>query len=104
MLVDGFVTVREKTFAVGKQIRDILWPSNLFVLSVKRKASADAVMYEFGEKKIREGDELHVRYTCYDQDAALEELCAIVGDQQISPTSSEDACAPAKPANAAENA
>ncbi len=104
VLVDGFVTVREKTFAVGKQIRDILWPSNLFVLSVKRKASADAVMDEFGEKKIREGDELHVRYTCYDQDAALEELCAIVGDQQISPTSSEDACAPAKPANAAENA
>ncbi len=83
VVVDAFVTVKEGTFAVGKQIRDIFWPSNLFVLSLKRLSSKDAVVDEYGEKKIRAGDVLHVRYSCYDEAQAAKELCDIVGEQEI---------------------
>ena len=34
-----------------------------------------------GEKAIREGDLLHVRYSTYDEDQTREELMAIVGEQ-----------------------
>lgn len=79
---DGFVTVNEGSFAVGKQIRDILWPNNLFVLSVKREAQSGAVVDEHGEKYLHIGDVLHVRYSTYDRAATREELSAIVGPQQ----------------------
>lgn len=79
-VIDTFLTVEEGAFAVGKQIRDILWPYNLFVLSVKRKAASDAVVDEHGGKAIRAGDVLHVRYSTYDEAETKKELIAIVGD------------------------
>lgn len=79
---DGFITVKTGSFAVGKQIRDILWPNNLFVLSIKRAAQSGAVMDEHGEKYLHVGDELHVRYSTYDRAATREELSAIVGPQK----------------------
>ncbi|MBQ4599803.1 MAG: chloride channel protein [Clostridia bacterium] len=79
---DGFVTVKAGSFAVGKQIRDILWPNNMFVLSVKRETQSGAVMDEHGEKYLHVGDELHVRYSTYDRAATRAELSAIVGEQQ----------------------
>lgn len=77
---DTFVTVKENSFAVGKQIRDIFWPSNLFVLSIKHPSS-DAEVDERGGKDIREGDVLHVRYSTHDERQTKEELEAIVGEQ-----------------------
>jgi len=77
---DTFVKVKTSSFAVGKQIRDILWPSNLFVLSVKR-ADMDAEVDVHGGKQLKAGDILHVRYSTYDEPATKEELISIVGSQ-----------------------
>lgn len=79
---DGFVTVKAGSFAIGKQIRDILWPNNLFVLSVKREAQSGAVVDEHGEKYLHAGDVLHVRYSTYDRAATRAELSSIVGEQK----------------------
>ncbi len=81
-VIDTFVTVKAGTFAVGKQIRDIFWPANLFVLSVKRSEKQDAQVDEHGGKAIREGDTLHVRYSTYDEEQTRRELVAIVGEQE----------------------
>ena len=80
-LTEAFVTVAEGSFAVGKQIRDILWPNNLFVLSLKYSSNSQIEVDEHGGKSIRAGDVLHVRYSTYDPEKTLEELYAIVGEQ-----------------------
>ena len=83
-VVDTFVTVKPKTFAIGKQVRDIFWPANLFVLSVKHDESHGAEVDGHGGKAISEGDILHVRFSTYDEPRTLEELFSIVGEQEIS--------------------
>ena len=85
---DTFVTVKENAFAIGKQIRDIFWPPNLFVLSIKH-ASKNAEVDEHGGKDIREGDILHVRYSTHDEKQTKEELEAIVGEQDYSEKEAE---------------
>ncbi len=77
---DTFVKVKTSSFAVSKQIRDILWPSNLFVLSVKR-ADMEAEVDVHGGKQLKAGDILHVRYSTYDEHNTKEELISIVGTQ-----------------------
>lgn len=81
-VIDTFVTVQHDSFAVGKQIRDIFWPANLFVLSLQHKENANAKVDEHGGKAIREGDILHVRYSTYDENQTRQELTAIVGEQR----------------------
>lgn len=80
---DTFVTVQKGAFAIGRQIRDIFWPTNLFVLSVQHSENSDAEVDEHGSKAIREGDVLHIRYSSYDKTATDEELLAIVGEQTM---------------------
>lgn len=82
-VIDTFVTVGGNTFAVGKQIRDIFWPQNLFVLSAKHGETAGAEVDSHGDNTLQEGDILHVRYMTYDNSATKEELYAIVGEQKI---------------------
>jgi len=77
---DTYVTVEKDAFAIGKQIRDIFWPANLFVLSLKHNENASPEVDEHGGKLIREGDILHVRYSTYDEEASKAELFAIVGN------------------------
>lgn len=79
---DLFVVVQEKSFATGKQVRDILWPANLFVLSVKSASAREAEVDEHGSKAIYEGDVLHIRYSTIDEKRTKEELFAIVGEQE----------------------
>ena len=81
MVYDTFVTVKKDAFAVGKQVRDIFWPANLFVLSVKHDESRKAEVDEHGGKAIREGDILHVRYSTVNEEETKEELISIVGIQ-----------------------
>lgn len=78
---DTFVNVQKGSFAVGKQIRDIFWPANLFVLSLQHDETRGAEVDEHGGKAIREGDVLHVRYSTYDEPQTKAELTAIVGEQ-----------------------
>ena len=80
--VDTTVTVTDRSFAVGKQVRDIFWPANLFVLSVQHPTDRKAEMDERGDKTLRPGVLLHVRYETYDPDETQKELYAIVGEQQ----------------------
>lgn len=83
VLTDTHVVVRDGSFAVGKQVRDILWPNNLFVLSIHREEQKNSLVDEHGEKHIHPGDTLHVRYSTPDPETAREELYAIVGEQAI---------------------
>ena len=80
-VIDTFVVVEKGAFAVGKQIRDIFWPANLFVLSVKYDENKKAEVDEHGGKELREGDTLHVRYSTYNESESRDELMAIVGNQ-----------------------
>ena len=82
-IAEAFVTVAPGSFAVGKQIRDIFWPNNLFVLSVKFSTCDRVEVDGHGGKSIRAGDVLHVRYSTLDPAATKEELLAIVGEQEI---------------------
>ena len=88
-VIDTFVTVQKDAFAIDKQIRDIFWPSNLFVLSLKHDETKKAEVDEHGGKEIREGDILHVRYSTFDESATREELFAIVGEQSIDETETD---------------
>lgn len=81
-VIDTFVTVQKNAFAVGKQIRDIFWPANLFVLSLKHSPTHNAEVDQHGDRDIAEGDVLHVRYLTRDEAATREELIAIVGPQE----------------------
>ncbi len=79
---ESFVTVQAGSFAVGKQIRDILWPANMFVLSVAHPsdvAKADGL----GGKVLRIGDVLHIRYSTYDEERTEDELFDIIGRQEM---------------------
>lgn len=80
LTVDVELTVQPQSFAIGKEPRDILWPSFCHVLSV-RKGSDTKDSYEGGI--IRENDILRLNFTTYDPDATADELCAILGDQPI---------------------
>lgn len=82
-VIDTYVEVQRGSFAVGKQIRDIFWPANLFVLSVRHAERKRAMVDEHGSKSIHVGDVLHVRYSTYDVEASREELVAIVGEQDF---------------------
>ena len=79
--VDTYVTVKKNSFAVGKQIRDIFWPSNLLVLSVKKDEKRENEVDQYGGKSLLDGDTLHIRYITYNEKQTLEELYAIVGEQ-----------------------
>ena len=80
-VVEKDVVVKEGSFAVGKQIRDIFWPRNLFVLSLKHPENR-AKMDEHGGKEIGIGDILHIRYSTADELLTESELAAIVGEQE----------------------
>ena len=72
---EAVVTVRPHSFAVGKEIRDILWPEGLFVLSVDKKGA-------IGAKTLHSGDQLRVRYTTYNEFRLKQELADILGKQK----------------------
>ncbi len=74
-IVDTHLTVREGSFVVGKEIRDILWPPTCVVLSVHKKHAVH------GDSAIGDGDELHVHYQTYDENETMEYLEALVGTQ-----------------------
>ena len=81
-VVEREVTVSPQAFAVGKQVRDIFWPNNLFVLSIHHSADSTAIVSESEDRSIRTGDVLRVRYTTYNPAATEAELEAIVGELQ----------------------
>ena len=79
---DLTVTIMPKSFAIGKQIRDIFWPANLVVLSVKKATEATEELDGHGGRELHIGDVLHVQYSTLDEEHTLFELEGIVGDQK----------------------
>lgn len=75
------VKVMSGSFAHGKQVRDIFWPANMFVLSVEKAKTHSTEVDEHGGKELSVGDELHVQYSTFDEKATLYELEGIVGKQ-----------------------
>lgn len=73
------VTVCQNAFAVGKEVRDILWPDGMFVLSVTHPTSGESVKAH-GGKSIAAGDILEVRYVTFDRAKTLAALEEIVGE------------------------
>jgi CIC family chloride channel protein len=67
--------VKENSFAVGKEMRDVLWPNASVVVSFKH---ADK---NLGMSEIYDGDVITVRYETYNPAASLEEFEALVGKQ-----------------------
>ncbi len=84
-VIDTFLTVQEGCFVQNRQIRDILWPHNLFVLSVKQ-CETSPVIDSHGDKYIHVGDVLHVRYSTYDAEETKKQIFALVGEQELSET------------------
>ena len=81
IVIDTFITVQNNSFAIGKQIRDILWPANLFVLSFKPSEKRTAELDEHGGRELHEGDVLHIRYSTFNEKETKRDLIAIVGEQ-----------------------
>ena len=81
-VIDTHVTVREGSFAIGKQVRDVFWPANLFVLSVKRAGQEYSEIDEHGGIVLAEGDILHIRYSTYNNQITEQELHSIIGGEK----------------------
>lgn len=76
-VVDTELTVREGAFAVGKEIRDVLWPPTCVILSVDKSP-----MHQGGLTGIAAGDVLHVHYRSYDPPLTMKRLEDLVGPQE----------------------
>ena len=75
-IIDTELTVREGAFAVGKEIRDVLWPPACVILSVDKSPT-----HHGGLTGISAGDILHVHYRTYDPPATMRCLEDLVGPQ-----------------------
>ncbi len=81
-IINKHLTIRAGSFASGKQVRDIFWPANLFVLSVTKAKTNSEEVDEHGGRELRAGDVLHVRYSTLNEYETELELEGIVGKQE----------------------
>lgn len=77
LVVYSHMVVQPGAFAIGMDIRDILWPPTCTILSIKQAES------ENGEHSgvIYEGDIIHLHYQTYDPAQTSELLARILGTQ-----------------------
>ena len=77
------MVVQSNSFAIGKTIRDIFWPTDCQVLSLIYNTKQAAI--KDGEKHIHEGDLVKLRYARYldDKDETLATLKSILGNQEM---------------------
>lgn len=76
-IVDTHLTVKDGSFVMGKEIRDILWPPTCVILSVHKHPKHAG----HPDPAIAEGDVLHVHYQTYDPDETMEILESLIGKQ-----------------------
>ena len=76
-VVETEMTVKEASFAVGKEIHDILWPPYCSVLSVHREGVKHI------SPALAENDVLRLHYLTYDNEITSVQLKAILGNQDI---------------------
>ena len=85
-IIDTHITIKKGSFAEFRHARDILWPSNFFLLSIIPSKSRYAEIDQQGAKVFHEGDVLHIRYATFDEPHTKAELTAIVGEQDYDET------------------
>ena len=81
IIVNTHMTVQPDSFAVGKEIRDILWPPTCVVLSVDKNNSTISQNFS----GICVGDVLHIHYQTYEPERTTEVLMHILGEQPEDP-------------------
>ncbi len=77
-VIDCKFTVTDDAFAVGKEIRDILWPPTCTVIAVHKKPST----HHHSHTGIAEGDVLTLHYHTYDEEETFKNLESILGKQK----------------------
>ena len=79
--------VKPDAFAAGKTVRDVLWPANTIVLSVTRAEHAESQngerLTKDGDKELRAGDILKLRFQTYDEETTKSGLIALLGEQSV---------------------
>lgn len=73
--IEAPLTVSGDAFVIGKELRDILWPSSCVVVAFKRARPSK------NHSVISDGDIITVRYVTYDPAATIRELNDLVGEQ-----------------------
>lgn len=69
------LTVGKNAFVIGKQLQDILWPNDCFVVSIEHSSENK------DSHEISSGDIITLRYTTYDTAATAKELKTLMGNQ-----------------------
>lgn len=77
IVVDSHMRVQPDAFAIGKELRDILWPPTCTILSIHKSHTGST--HHAG--RLGEGDLLHLHYQTYDTAETLELLNTILGEQ-----------------------
>lgn len=75
------VVAQAGSFAIGKSVRDIIWPANTKVNDIEEDDTHQHSMDDDGEKKIFIGDKLNIIVQTFDEQATLSELQDILGKQ-----------------------
>ncbi len=73
--------ISPSSFAVGKAVRDIMWPPSAVVLSIVRDQDTHEDLDHDGEKKLYAGDTLTLRVRYFDQEQLFDQLHALVGSE-----------------------
>lgn len=78
---EKMITVQPNSFAIGKMVRDIFWPADCQILSIICNKKSTAT--KDGDKHIKEGDVLQVRYRKFadDLDETEDILKSILGGE-----------------------
>ena len=77
IVVDSHMRVGHGAFAIGMEMRDVLWPPTCTVLSVHKKNPHHGQH----SNHIEEGDLMHLHYLTYDPEESLELLTHILGER-----------------------
>ena len=79
IIVTTKLTIQAGAFAIGQEVRDILWPPTCTVLSIQKGKQSEHT------HALSEGDVLELRYQTFNPDATLETLYQILGYQLKEP-------------------
>ena len=80
-VIDTHIEIKKGSFAEHLHVKDIIWPSNFFLLSISPSKSRHTEIDGQGAKTLHEGDVLHIRYATFDEPQTKKELTSIVGEQ-----------------------
>ncbi len=86
IIIDTHVVIKKDSFADNMHVKDILWPSNFFLLSIIPSKTRQVQIDQQGDKFFHAGDTLHIRYETFDEPHTKLELTALVGEQDYDET------------------